>query len=141
MTDASPAIDPRRTALLVMDYQNAIVGRLDEPGALLARMADAIALVRSHGGQIGHVRVAFRSPRSSRDSPARSRAARSSSANRARAERSGSRLDAIRHNSPRTRGNTRHLTPTSHGQVFTLPTVTRPIAGCQHGITAYAAGD
>jgi nicotinamidase-related amidase len=59
MTDASPAIDPRRTALLVMDYQNAIVGRLEDPGALLARMADAIALVRSHGGQVGYVRVAF----------------------------------------------------------------------------------
>ena len=33
MTDATPAIDPRHTALLVMDYQNAIVGRLEEPGA------------------------------------------------------------------------------------------------------------
>lgn len=59
MTDANPAIDPRRTALLVMDYQNAIIGRLSDTGALLARMADAIALVRRHGGQIGYVRVAF----------------------------------------------------------------------------------
>ena len=41
MTDANPAIDPRRTALLVMDYQNAIIGRLSDPGALLARMAPA----------------------------------------------------------------------------------------------------
>jgi len=59
MTDATPAVDPRHTALLVMDYQNAIIGRLGEADALLARMADAIALVRRHGGQIGYVRVAF----------------------------------------------------------------------------------
>jgi nicotinamidase-related amidase len=59
MTDATPAINPRRTALLVMDYQNAIIGRLSDTDALLARMADAIALVRRHGGQIGYVRVAF----------------------------------------------------------------------------------
>ncbi|MGA2828826.1 MAG: cysteine hydrolase [Streptosporangiaceae bacterium] len=59
MTDATPAIDPRHTALLVMDYQNALIGRLADPDALLARMADAIALVRRHGGQIGYVRVAF----------------------------------------------------------------------------------
>ena len=30
MTDPTPAIDPRRTALLVMDYQNGIVGRLED---------------------------------------------------------------------------------------------------------------
>jgi nicotinamidase-related amidase len=59
MTNATPAIDLRRTALLVMDYQNAIIGRLDDADALLARMADAITLVRSSGGQIGYVRVAF----------------------------------------------------------------------------------
>jgi nicotinamidase-related amidase len=47
-----PDIDPRHTALLVMDYQNGIVGRLDDAGALLARAAEAIALVRGHGGQI-----------------------------------------------------------------------------------------
>jgi nicotinamidase-related amidase len=54
-----PDIDPRHTALLVMDYQNGIVGRLDDAEALLARAAEAIALVRGHGGQIGYVRVAF----------------------------------------------------------------------------------
>jgi nicotinamidase-related amidase len=56
MTDS---IDPRRTALLVMDYQNAIVGRLDDADALLARAAEAIATVRRAGGHIGYVRVAF----------------------------------------------------------------------------------
>ena len=59
MTDPAPAIDPRRTALLVMDYQNGIIGRLADAEALLARVAHAIAVVRQHGGQIGYVRVAF----------------------------------------------------------------------------------
>jgi nicotinamidase-related amidase len=59
MTDPTPALDPRRTALLVMDYQNAIVGRLEDAEALLARAARAIALVRQHGGTVGYVRVAF----------------------------------------------------------------------------------
>jgi len=52
-------IDPRRAALLVMDYQNAIVGMLDEPDDLLARAAEAIALVRARGGHVGYIRVAF----------------------------------------------------------------------------------
>jgi nicotinamidase-related amidase len=59
MTDAPPAIDPRHTALLVMDYQAGIVGRMSESEALLARAADAIAAVRRHGGQVGYVRVGF----------------------------------------------------------------------------------
>jgi nicotinamidase-related amidase len=59
MTGAPPAIDPRHTALLVMDYQTGILHRLSESEALLARAADAIAAVRRHGGQVGSVRVAF----------------------------------------------------------------------------------
>jgi nicotinamidase-related amidase len=59
MTDPTPAIDPGRTALLVMDYQNGIIGRLEDAEALLARVAQAIAVVRQHGGHIGYVRVAF----------------------------------------------------------------------------------
>ncbi|MEV4617447.1 cysteine hydrolase [Asanoa sp. NPDC049573] len=51
--------DPKRTALLVMDYQNGIVGRLPEPDALIGRVRDAIADVRAHEGTIGYVRVAF----------------------------------------------------------------------------------
>jgi nicotinamidase-related amidase len=42
-----------------MDYQPAILGSLAEAEALLSRVADAIALVRRHGGQVGYVRVAF----------------------------------------------------------------------------------
>jgi nicotinamidase-related amidase len=52
-------IDPRRAALLVMDYQNGVVDMLDEPDDLLARAADAIATVRSAGAHVGYVRVAF----------------------------------------------------------------------------------
>jgi nicotinamidase-related amidase len=54
-----PAIDPGRTALLVMDVQNGIVGSIADPDALLGRVAGAIADVRAAGGTIGYVRVAF----------------------------------------------------------------------------------
>jgi nicotinamidase-related amidase len=59
MTDAPATIDPRHTALLVMDYQLGIFDRLAEPKTLLARAAGAIEIVRRHGGQVGYVRVAF----------------------------------------------------------------------------------
>ena len=59
MTNTLPAIDPRRTALLVMDYQAGILSRLGDAEALLSCAADAIAVVRGRGGQIGYVRVAF----------------------------------------------------------------------------------
>jgi nicotinamidase-related amidase len=59
MTGTLTTIDPRHTALLVMDYQAGLVGRLSGAEDLLSRVADAIAAVRSHGGQIGYVRVAF----------------------------------------------------------------------------------
>jgi nicotinamidase-related amidase len=51
--------DPCHTALLVMDYQNGIVGQLPDTGPLLDRVAAAIDTVRSHGGHVGWVRVAF----------------------------------------------------------------------------------
>jgi nicotinamidase-related amidase len=59
MPGALPAIDPKRTALLVMDYQAGVLSRLPAAEALLARTADAISCVRSHGGHVGYVRVAF----------------------------------------------------------------------------------
>jgi nicotinamidase-related amidase len=52
-------IDPSRTALLVMDYQNGILDVLPGSKALLAGAREAIGLVRRHGGTIGYVRVAF----------------------------------------------------------------------------------
>jgi nicotinamidase-related amidase len=59
MTDSLPPIDPRRAALLVMDYQNGVVDMLGEPDDLLARAADAIAVARDRGAHVGYVRVAF----------------------------------------------------------------------------------
>jgi nicotinamidase-related amidase len=52
-------IVPKNTALLVMDYQNGIIGMIGDSNPLLARVAEAIALVRRSGGVIGYVRVAF----------------------------------------------------------------------------------
>jgi nicotinamidase-related amidase len=48
-----------RTALLVMDMQNAIVGRLDDTAAL-DRAAEAVAAARTAGVPVIHVRVGFR---------------------------------------------------------------------------------
>ncbi|MGW1103406.1 cysteine hydrolase family protein [Streptomyces sp. NPDC002540] len=59
---AAPALDPARTALLVMDYQPAMLALLPEGGdreALLGRVEGAIADVRAHGGTIAYVRVGF----------------------------------------------------------------------------------
>ena len=58
-TPALPEIDPKRTALLAMDFQNAIVAIAPEPDALVERVKGAIADVRAAGGTIGYVRVAF----------------------------------------------------------------------------------
>ncbi len=60
MPDIAP-LDPARTALLVMDLQNGIVGRLPEDVAapLVERVADAVATARAAGVTIGFVRVAL----------------------------------------------------------------------------------
>ncbi|MGW6361668.1 cysteine hydrolase family protein [Streptomyces sp. NPDC055092] len=58
-TPALPTIDPQRTALLAMDFQNGIVAAVSEPDALVERVGGAIAGVRAAGGTIGYVRVAF----------------------------------------------------------------------------------
>jgi nicotinamidase-related amidase/predicted MFS family arabinose efflux permease len=57
-----PALDPKHTALLVMDYQPTIMGSLPEGedrNLLLDRMEGAIADVRANGGSIVYVRVGF----------------------------------------------------------------------------------
>jgi nicotinamidase-related amidase len=60
MSPDTPApLDPSRTALLVMDYQNGILDRIEDPAALLDAAAQAIDLVRTRGGTIGYVRVGF----------------------------------------------------------------------------------
>jgi nicotinamidase-related amidase len=55
----TPAIDPRRSALLVMDYQAGIVGRIADADELLARMRTAIDFARERGMTVGYVRVAL----------------------------------------------------------------------------------
>lgn len=52
-------LDPRRTALLVMDYQRGILGMIEDAAALVERAQNAIETVRKHGGHVGYVRVAF----------------------------------------------------------------------------------
>ena len=59
MTESTPSIDSRHTALLVMDDQNGIVGMLSNPDVLLARAAHAISVARARGAHVGYVRVAF----------------------------------------------------------------------------------
>ena len=58
-TEAPAPIDPAKTALLVMDYQNGIFERVAGGDALLAGAQQTIALIRDHGGTIGYVRVGF----------------------------------------------------------------------------------
>jgi nicotinamidase-related amidase len=53
------ALDPGRTALLVMDYQPGIVANLPDPEAALERAAAAIGIAREGGAAIAYVRVAF----------------------------------------------------------------------------------
>lgn len=59
MAQVSRTIDPRRTALLVMDYQNGIVHSIADADALLSRVGSAIEAVRRHGAHVAYVRVAF----------------------------------------------------------------------------------
>ncbi len=52
-------IDPNHTALVVMDYQNGIVGMVQNGGQLVSQAVHLIAGFRAHGGTIAYVRVAF----------------------------------------------------------------------------------
>ena len=47
------------TALLVMDYQNGIIGSISNAQEVLERAARAIDVARRHGATVGYVRVAF----------------------------------------------------------------------------------
>jgi nicotinamidase-related amidase len=53
------AIEPSETALLVMDYQPAVLAAHAETGPLLDRVADGVSRARAAGLTIGHVWVAF----------------------------------------------------------------------------------
>lgn len=53
------SIEPAKTALLVMDYQAGIIGRLPDANAAIEKAKQAIETVRRAGGHIAFVRVAF----------------------------------------------------------------------------------
>lgn len=59
MTDPTTALDPARTALLVMDYQAGVLARLPDADALLTRAAGALAMTRELHATVAYVRVAF----------------------------------------------------------------------------------
>jgi nicotinamidase-related amidase len=58
-TENLTPIEPAHSALLVMDYQNGIVGRVAGGDELLAIVRNLIRTFREHGGTVGYVRVAF----------------------------------------------------------------------------------
>jgi nicotinamidase-related amidase len=59
MSSPAPDLDPKHTALLVMDFQQGVVQRIPGLEPLLARVQQVIADMREHGGTIAYVRVAF----------------------------------------------------------------------------------
>ncbi len=59
MTTDHNHIDPSRTALLVMDYQNGIVARVQNGERLVEQAVELIASFRDRGGTVAFVRVAF----------------------------------------------------------------------------------
>ena len=59
MSDTIPTINPHHTALLVMDFQKAILNHLTNSDDIVARAVDAIRTARLHGIQVGYVWVAF----------------------------------------------------------------------------------
>ncbi|MFY9710025.1 MAG: cysteine hydrolase, partial [Candidatus Cybelea sp.] len=59
MPETIQNIDPRRTALLVMDYQRGILGMIEDSDALVERVRQTIETVRKRGGHVGYVRVAL----------------------------------------------------------------------------------
>ena len=59
MDETTPRIDPAHSALLVMDYQAAILGSFGGSDELLERAVAAIRTTRAYGVHIGYVRVAF----------------------------------------------------------------------------------
>jgi nicotinamidase-related amidase len=50
MSDQASVLDPKRTALLVMDFQQDVLRRMPGLGPLVARVRGAIADMRDHGG-------------------------------------------------------------------------------------------
>ncbi|PBC52089.1 isochorismatase [Rhodococcus sp. ACS1] len=59
MTTRKTGLDPRSTALLVLDIQDGIVESLPDPQPLLDSVFRAITCARSAGATVGYVRVAL----------------------------------------------------------------------------------
>jgi nicotinamidase-related amidase len=59
MNQSPNAIEAQRAALLVMDYQAGIIGRISDSGTLLENVARAIDIARHHHIRVAYVRVAF----------------------------------------------------------------------------------
>jgi nicotinamidase-related amidase len=59
MTMSVSPLVPSSTALLLMDFQPAILAAVPDPDTLLARAATALSWARSEGVQVCYVRVAF----------------------------------------------------------------------------------
>jgi nicotinamidase-related amidase len=59
MTSTVPHLDPARTALLLMDFQPAVLAAVADPDQALSRAHAALSWARSHDVQVVHVRVAF----------------------------------------------------------------------------------
>ena len=59
MEEKRAKIDPKKSALLVMDYQVGIVKRLLEGDKLVARVSDALRIARDCGLTVSYVRVAL----------------------------------------------------------------------------------
>jgi nicotinamidase-related amidase len=59
LADKLPAINVQKTALVVMDYQHAILKSLNQPEALLTKASETIRMVRGYGVRVAYVRVAF----------------------------------------------------------------------------------
>ncbi|MEZ0092286.1 cysteine hydrolase family protein [Streptacidiphilus sp. EB129] len=58
-TADTAAIDPARTALLLMDFQPVVLGAVPDPEGVLARAGEALAWARAHGAHVVFVRVAL----------------------------------------------------------------------------------
>ncbi|MCX5555582.1 cysteine hydrolase family protein [Streptomyces sp. NBC_00038] len=59
MTTIAPHLDPTRTALLLMDFQPAVLAVVPDADQVLSRAHAALSWARSHDVQVAFVRVAF----------------------------------------------------------------------------------
>ncbi|MFE2429868.1 cysteine hydrolase family protein [Streptomyces sp. NPDC059373] len=59
MTTVAPHLAPSRTALLLMDFQPAVLAAVPDSDQVLSRAHAALSWARSNDVQVAHVRVAF----------------------------------------------------------------------------------